>query len=328
MKKNILVFSLLTLIVLPFYAQETPDIINTGVANFLTIPTDARTVGMAGAGVSLSGNDNAIFANASTSLLDKERKGGVTYTFAPWMRDYESGYSLNTIGGYYKLNQRSAILGGFRYFNYPSFKAIEEGVINRTIRPKEFAIDLGYAYEIFENFALSATVRYIYSDMGNLGGAKAASAVAGDIGASYKGNINLLQGIIWTAGLQVSNFGSKIKYLKTKEDLPMLAKLGGSITMPFSDKHKLMIIADGGYRVMPSDVESFNVSAGAEYTIANLVMIRGGYHYGDEKKGDFCFATAGLGVNYKGVHLDFSWLIAGADNLARNTFWASLGYSF
>lgn len=54
----------------------------------------------------------------------------------------------------------------------------------------------------------------------------------------------------------------------------------------------------------------------------------GGYHYGDKNKGDASYATAGAGVEYAGVHLDFAWMFAGHECLARNTFWISLGYSF
>ena len=57
-------------------------------------------------------------------------------------------------------------------------------------------------------------------------------------------------------------------------------------------------------------------------------MLRGGYHCGDKKKGDASYATAGAGVEYAGVHLDFAWMFAGHECLARNTFWISLGYSF
>jgi hypothetical protein len=52
------------------------------------------------------------------------------------------------------------------------------------------------------------------------------------------------------------------------------------------------------------------------------------YHCGDKKKGDASYATAGAGVEYAGVRLDFAWLFAGHEYLARNTFWVSLGYSF
>lgn len=57
--------------------------------------------------------------------------------------------------------------------------------------------------------------------------------------------------------------------------------------------------------------------------VAVIIMVNG-----DKNKGDASYATAGAGVEYAGVHLDFAWMFAGHECLARNTFWISLGYSF
>lgn len=104
----------------------------------------------------------------------------------------------------------------------------------------------------------------------------------------------------WTAGVQFSNLGSKVKYLNTKESLPAFVKAGGSVDLSFNQNHRLIVAADLGYRMIPSDVRSLGVSAGAEYTLVEHFKFRGGYHYGDKKKGDASYATAGLGVHYLG----------------------------
>lgn len=70
-----------------------------------------------------------------------------------------------------------------------------------------------------------------------------------------------MEGASWSAGLQVSNLGPKIKYPKSSESLPMMAKVGGSVDLPFSQMHRLMMTADLGYRLAPSDVQAVNVSA-------------------------------------------------------------------
>ena len=62
-----------------------------------------------------------------------------------------------------------------------------------------------------------------------------------------------MEGASWSAGLQVSNLGPKIKYPKSSESLPMMAKVGGSVDLPFSQMHRLMMTADLGYRLAPSD---------------------------------------------------------------------------
>lgn len=328
MKKAIFTIVFLLSITETIKCQEDSGPLNTGAANFLTIIPDARNAAMGGASVSLPRNDNAIFYNAATTLLDNTRKGGITYTFTPWIRNYESGHSLNSIGGFYKVNKQNVLLAGFRYYNYPSVNVNE--LNPKKIHPKEFALDIGYAHELIHNLGVSLTLRYIHSDMGSIGNSKKGNAVAFDIGAVYKGDFSvpLIKTINWTTGLQLSNIGSKISYLNTKETLPVLVKAGGTLTLPFSTAHKLTIAADAGYRIAPSDVQSFHVSTGLEYTLINHFMLRGGYHYGNKDKGDMSYATTGAGINFYNVHFDFSWLFAPDSNLLNNTYWISLGYSF
>ena len=132
-------------------AQDDLAPINTGAVNFLTITPDARSAGMGGASVALPGNNNAVFYNGAASVISSEN-GGITYTFAPIMRDYDSGHSLNSLGGFYKINQRNVILGGFRYYNYPSLDVLNSNNGKyESISPKEWVIDLGYAHEIIPN---------------------------------------------------------------------------------------------------------------------------------------------------------------------------------
>lgn len=326
MIRTLVYLILLAMSIIPMYGQEDVSPVNTGAANYLAIPTDARSAAMGGTGVALSGGDNAIFHNGATSLTDDARKGGATYTYSPWMRDYDSGFSLHSVGGFYKINKRNAVLLGFRYFGYPKIEGVGEEL--STIRPKEMAIEVGYAYEVIKNLSVSATVKYLYSDMGKVGNSSGASSVAFDLGVLYKQEINNWEGANWSVGAQASNLGPKIKYLTSKEALPVMVKVGGATDLPFSQMHRLILTADLGYRLSPADVQAFNASAGAEYVCMEHFMLRGGYHYGDKDKGDASYATAGAGVKYEGIHLDFAWLFAKDDCLARNTFWLSLGYSF
>ena len=146
------------------YGQEDSGPVNTGAANYLTIPVDARSAAMVGAGMSISWGNNTVFHNGAATLSEAMHKGGVTYTYSPWMRDYESGYSLHSLGGFYKINKRNAILLGFRYFGYPEMDGIGEDASG--IHPKEIAVVAGYAYEVIKNLSVSATFKYLYSDMG------------------------------------------------------------------------------------------------------------------------------------------------------------------
>ena len=147
-------------------------------------------------------------------------------------------------------------------------------------------MEAGYAYEVIKNFSVSATFKYLFSDMGRIGNSRGASSVAFDLGVLYKCGINDWEGAGWSVGLHVSNLGPKINYLTSKDALPATVKVGGAADLPFLQMHKLTLTADLGYRLSPADVQALSVSAGAEYAWRELMMLRGGYHCGDKKKGD------------------------------------------
>lgn len=277
------------------YGQEDSGPVNTGAANYLTIPVDARSAAMGGAGVAISRGNNAVFHNGAATLSEAMHKGGVTYTYSPWMRDYEYGYSLHSLGGFYKINKRNAILLGFRYFGYPEMDGIGEDASG--IHPKEIAVAAGYAYEVIKNLSVSATFKYLYSDMGKIGNSNGASSVAFDLGILYKREIKDWEGAGWSVGIHASNLGPKIKYLTSKEALPAMVKVGGAADLPFASMHRLTLTADLGYRLSPDDVQALNVSAGAEYAWMEHLMLRGGYHYGDKNKGcQLCYGRGRSGI--------------------------------
>ena len=65
---------------------------------------------------------------------------------------------------------------------------------------------------------------------------------------------------------------------------------------------------------------------GLEYGIADIVFLRGGFHYGDAVKAIPTHASLGLGLKYAGVHLDVAFLTA--SKAVGNSLMASLGFAF
>ena len=52
------------------YGQEDSGPVNTGAANYLTIPVDARSAAMGGAGVAISRGNNAVSHNGAATLSE------------------------------------------------------------------------------------------------------------------------------------------------------------------------------------------------------------------------------------------------------------------
>lgn len=308
------------------HAQEELAPVNAGAANFLTLPTSARSAGMGGAGTALPGSVDAVFQNAATSVFTPKR-GGLGYSFAPVMRQYESGHALHSLSGFYKLNLKNVILGGFRYYRYPSVDFLmSDERMSKEIRPKEWAIDLGYACEVVPHLSLSVTARMIHSDLGSFGESQSANTAAFDLGIAYHRRIHSLKGASWTATVRLANLGAKLEYPNSSESLPTLVKAGGAIEVPVNPRNRFALAADVGYRMAPSEVQAASFGVGAEYKWRKYFQLRGGYHYGDEKKGDSSYATAGAGVCLKNIQVDFSYLFAEDENALRDSYWISVGY--
>lgn len=75
--------------------------------------------------------------------------------------------------------------------------------------------------------------------------------------------------------------------------------------------------APDGFR---EELNEITIGVGAEYMLYNIVSLRGGYFYENKTKGNRKFVTLGLGVHYKFIGANFSYLIAEQMNPLGNTW--------
>lgn len=297
----------------------------SGTVPFLKITPDARSAGMGETGAAFADGAFAFFHNAAAGLFN-ERKSEIAYAYTPWMRDKVSGSALHTVGGYFKLGNKQGVFAGFRHFSYAAIDITDEnGNVTDDFTPRDWALDVGYARKITKDLSMSLTFRYISSDMGKFDGADVAHACAFDLGLYYRHRATFLDSASWTVGLQLSNVGSRIKYVSTAYDLPGKVNLGSSLQMPFSQDHKLRCALDFAYQFLPSGSDAWGIAFGTEYLFLQHFALRGGYHWGDKDKGEKSFGTLGCGIAFYHLQGDFSWLLAGSDNVLRNTYRFTLG---
>jgi len=121
--KKIFLFALLGIITYNVSAQEVVIIpnsndsraITTGVP-FMLIAADARSAGLADIGVATSADAFSQQWNASKYAFAIPKQGvGVTYT--PYLSSLVSDIFLGNLTYYNRINERSAIGFGFRYFS-------------------------------------------------------------------------------------------------------------------------------------------------------------------------------------------------------------------
>lgn len=258
---RILLAVLLVQLSLQASAQEKKDLFNP--VNYAvvsqTIAPDARGGGLGDVGAATDPDVNSQYWNPAKYPFCISR-AGVALNFTPWLRSLVNDMNLAYLAGYYRIGDHSAVSSSLRYFNlgkvYTSYEGAESGE-GTTINPYEMSLDVAYSLMLSETFALSAALRWIYSDMrfDEREDNSPASAFAADIAAYYQNYINIGQrecqlGI----GLNISNIGSKIKFSGNEysEFLPANLRLGASLMIPIDEYNRLTIAADANKLLVPT----------------------------------------------------------------------------
>ncbi|WP_097133629.1 type IX secretion system outer membrane channel protein PorV [Pedobacter xixiisoli] len=340
---------------------------------FLLITPDARAGAMGEAGVAVMPDGNAMSINPA-KLAFLEKPYGVSLSYSPWLKNLVPDINLAYLSGFYQLDDRTVLGASLRYFSLGDISLTDEaGGALGTFNPNELAFDATYSRKFGENFSLGTTARFIRSNLtsAQIGGSqqKAGMAVAVDVSAFFKKPTVLFgKDAILSAGLNLSNIGTKMSYAETqnKRFLPANMKLGGASTFIIDDYNqftfaldfnKLMVPTDpirdlntgeiisgkDPYRSVPSgiigsfadapggfkeELKEIGISTGMEYTYNQQFAVRAGYFYENPQKGDRRYFTLGGGLKYNVFNLDFSYLIANAQNSPlANTLRFTLAWS-
>jgi hypothetical protein len=329
-------------------AQEKNTInITTTAVPFLRISPDARSGGIGDAGIALSADANSVFYNQAKIPFAQNRSGiGVTYT--PWLKDVADNMYLATLAGFHQLDELQAVAASLRYFNAGDITLVDfNGNKLQTARPREFAFDLGYSRKLSDKFGIGATLRYISSKLatGNVNGTnyKTGNAFAADLSVFYNGVKDDKRG--WTAGLSLSNLGSKIGYTddaNNKDFLPANLGVGATYTEVWDADNKITFVLQADKLLVPKVPEAiesmpayrdktvvgswFNsfdngaiqLAFGAEYAFKEQLYLRIGYNSKSYSYGNWQYVTAGAGVRFSMATVNFSYLVPAGNKVNRN----------
>jgi len=263
--------------------QANPINVVTTAVPFLRISPDARAGAMGDLGVATSPDASSPFWNlAKTPFAQKNFSVGLTYT--PWLKDLGlNDVYLLSLGGYYKLDEESALGGSIRYFSLGNIQFTDgNGNEFGSGRPREFGIDLGYSRKLSDKIGLGVALRYIRSNLaGNLAQSgtayKPGTSVAGDLSFFYTGQNELGEG--WNFGATISNLGMKVGYTNDatqKDYIPADLGLGTTYTKAFDESNKITFGLDVHKLLVPTppsytDDDSTNIALNAEYRNKSVV---------------------------------------------------------
>ena len=273
---------------------------------FMSTGTDIAGLGMGS--VSVASNASAFSADgniAAAALSEKRMEAEAGYSL--WQPEVFC-HSIPGLGIYYRTGNRVAVGLSGKYLIEKEYGIIgEDGIESNVYRPKEGLLSIGASYRIIDGLAVGAGLKVAFSKIAPNAGS---TVFAADIHAIYS-----IKGVNIAFG--VSNIGNKADYGNGKYGIPTMLRTGVAYSI-------------AGFTCNAEADWQFGAgimaSAGAEYSILDIVDIRAGYHYGQNGTVLPTFASVGLGFEFFGVNLDAAYLIsAGA---MKNTFSVGLGYSF
>lgn len=237
------------------------NVITTAVP-FLTITPDSRSGAMGDAGVALDPDANTIHWNPA-KLAYMENPFGMAISYTPWLKNLVPDINLNYLSGYYRIDKLSGFGASLRYFTLGeiNFTDINNQDLG-TFSPNEFSLDVAYARKLSDNFSVGVALRYIYSNLsGQLptpggGETRPGMSFAGDISWYYRKKAIEINGYKadWALGMNISNIGSKISYIKDAEAdfIPTNMKFGGYFNFHIDDHNELGLAIDLNKLMIPT----------------------------------------------------------------------------
>lgn len=183
------------------------------------------------------------------------------------------------------------------------------GAASATYTPKDLQAGLAVAYQVIDCLSLGANGRVLYSDLAE--GARFTGFASNVFVAFHKG--------MFAATAGVSNVGPKVNKLYS---LPSSATVAGSVNA--TELGPCAIAADVDFDYYFNG--GIGVNVGAQFTAADILYLRAGYHYGSNKAPVPSYASAGIGLGYSVFRVDASYLFA--SDILANTFSIGLTFAF
>ncbi|MCF8423412.1 MAG: type IX secretion system outer membrane channel protein PorV [Bacteroidia bacterium] len=232
----------------------------TTAVPFLMICPDSKQGGMGEVGAATPSDGNSIHWNVA-KMSFAEKKGGAAISVTPWLKQLVPDIYLYYVAGYGKISKTQTIGASLRYFSLGNITFTDiVGNTTGQFRPNEFAVDLAYSQKLSETFSAGIAARYIRSNLtgnytlSNGQATRPGQSAAVDVGLYYQSKklkINDKKATA-SAGLVVSNIGSKVSYSVKKDFIPINLRLGGGLKMNVDDYNTFGIYGDINKLLVPT----------------------------------------------------------------------------
>lgn len=299
-------------------AGQTAD--NPESMGFSRVVRDPASAGLAFSGKASPANvawasfNNAALVPMFGGKLDAE------LSYQGWAPSSPTKSSPISVGVAYNFGKVGVSLGG-SYIGYAAYDIYDEGGnMTGSYSPTDMQINAGVGFLLGKSVSAGVNARYLSSRF---------SAAAEDAYSSFGVDVFVagavaMSGSVFNYTVGVANLGSGIKDASGKS-YPLPTSVSGAVSFraELAPKNFLRANADVDYFFSSSSVSG---ALGVEYSYADMLFVRGGYHYATQGCVIPSFASIGIGGKLYGVKVNAAYLLA--NEVIGGTLCLGIGYTF
>ena len=289
---TILIFSIVIFPSSLFAQAEIHSKVGTRGLGFLKIGVGAEAIGMGESHVAGAHDLYATYWNpAGLSQIQRAQLG---FMHNGWFE----GINHEFIGYVSPFGTFGVIAVSFSFLSYGELERRDaNGNDLGYFRPYDLGVVLSYSRRFTSSIALGVNTKFLYEQIDDAN----ARALAFDVGGRYDVPDTSL-----SFGVNLQNFGTKVKFKEEYFELPLNLKLGASYEM----LDNALTFAVDVNRPIDNDV---TLGFGFEYTLVEWFHLRSGYRYsvGGNDLGAASGLTGGLGVSIESYQIDYAFVSFG-----------------
>lgn len=306
MKKFIVLISLIMFVFsIASYSQD--KVAQTGV-KMLDVGAGARACGMGEAYTVVGQDADALFYNPSC-IGEIDERFDLSVGMTQWFADINYGYLalvFNTgVWGNFGISVMVPDYGeiyGTEIDTLAGLGFVETGLLDVN----SYCVGFAYAREFTDKFTVGAQVKYVMQKLDESAEPGDPTVMRDNVISTFSYDFGLLfyPGFkSFAFGMSVRNFSPRVKYEMIGFELPLTFALGvGLDLMDFLGEYPDYSFNIAAEMLHPRDwQEEYHV--GGEFGIHDIIFLRAGYKFGYAQEG----LNAGLGINYAGVRVDYSY---------------------
>ena len=294
-----------------------------GTGRSLDIQPGGRQNGMGAAGVALADDPTGV-TWWNPAALGFVGRTGVELTYAALVPGLASDVSYNYLSYVHPTKGWGAFGLGVVFLSYGQSEFADDNGNNPnniTFGSNEFSPAVYYGTQIFPDFSLGASLKYIRIQLAPTDLSGVGSTFGVDLAALYKiapAKLNL--------GVNVQNLGPSVAFINEDKADPLgrNVKVGVAWEPVTNKEYNLTMAADFNQSLVTDQFRTYH--GGLELQYAKQVAGRVGYY--SDPLGEIEDMTYGIGVNLKGFTVDWGSIPQAKNSDLGNVQKITVGYRF